>query len=90
MAAHLTSCGSILGCSQKAWSSGLSLRMADSEGTRAVTRLSAGRVMPAPCVHGVGGDRGSDAGSHHLRSLPPASRPAPHLQLLSCYVASWI
>lgn len=48
LAAHLTSCGSIFGRSQKAWSSGLSLRMADSEGTRAVTRLPAGRVTPAP------------------------------------------
>lgn len=54
-AAHLTSCGSALGCSQKAWSSGLSLRMADSEGTRAVTRLSVGRVMPALCTCGDGG-----------------------------------
>lgn len=40
----LTSSGSIFGCSQKAWSSRLSLRMAASEGTRAVTLLSAGRV----------------------------------------------
>lgn len=85
VAAHLTSCGSILGCSQKAWSSGLSLRMADSEGTRAVTRLSAGRVMPAPCAHGVGGGGGTGGvmkAATTLRSLPPASRPAPHLQPL--------
>ena len=77
VAAHLTTCGSILGCSQKAWSSGLSLRMADSEGTRAVTRLSAGRVMPAPCAHGVRGDRRSDEGSRHLEITSPSLQACP-------------
>lgn len=70
-AAHLTSCGNILGCSQKAWSSGLILRTADSEGTRAVTRLSAGSVMPAICAHTQCAEGQEDEGSRHLEVICP-------------------
>lgn len=59
----------------------LSRRMADSEGTRAVTRLSAGRVMPAPCARGVWGT-GVMKAATTLRSQSPASGLALHPQLL--------
>lgn len=79
LAAHLTSSGSILGCTQKAWSSGLSLRMADSEGTRAVTRLSAGRVTPAVCSCSVQRDRKKMRAATILRAPVPSPQACPHL-----------
>lgn len=60
--------------------------MADSEGTRAVTRLSAGKVMPALCAHSVWAYR-SQEGSHHLEMAVPSLRaclPPPAVMWPGC------